>query len=453
MNQQWVTLFFIMAMILKGASAADIRDSVPVERKPIIVPDYSDIVIPPNIAPLNFMIRESGRTFTAVIASESKSFEVSSKSGIIRMPPAKWRKLIESGVGAAWTITLYTQDHHGAWFKYEPITNYVSEQAIDSHVVYRLINPAYVLWWEMGLYQRDLTTFTEKPIFTNRLTKKNCMNCHSFCLNDPQRMMFHLRAEFGGTMIIQENKVSKINTATGYTMSAGVYPAWHPDGNHIAFSVNKIYQQFHAAQPKSTFVYDTASDLVIYDIEKNQITTSPAVSTKRMENLPAWDPNGHDLYFISAAEFINDSKLDSIQYDLMHTTYNVNTNTWGTVTPLLTAKETGSSLSFPKVSPKGRFLMFTMNDYGYFGIYTPGSDLWLYDLQQKNYAKLAVNSNLSDSYHSWSSDGQWFVFASKRDDGLCSRLYFSCIDENGRASKPFLLPQKDPRFYDTFLLN
>ena len=37
------------------------------------------------------------------------------------------------------------------------------------------------------------------------------------------------------------------------------------------------------------------------------------------------------------------------------------------------------------------------------------------------------------------------MFTSRRDDGSYTRLYFSYVDENGRGSKPFLLPQKDPQ--------
>jgi hypothetical protein len=31
------------------------------------------------------------------------------------------------------------------------------------------------------------------------------------------------------------------------------------------------------------------------------------------------------------------------------------------------------------------------------------------------------------------------------------RPYFSYIDDGGKAHKPFVLPQKDPAFYDSFL--
>jgi hypothetical protein len=63
----------------------------------------------------------------------------------------------------------------------------------------------------------------------------------------------------------------------------------------------------------------------------------------------------------------------------------------------------------------------------------------------------AVNSNRSDTYHSWSSNGRWFVFASKRDDGLFGKPYFCYVDRHGKAHKPFCLPQRSPAFYDNTL--
>ena len=63
----------------------------------------------------------------------------------------------------------------------------------------------------------------------------------------------------------------------------------------------------------------------------------------------------------------------------------------------------------------------------------------------------AVNADRSDTYHSWSSDAHWFVFTSKRDDGLFGKPFFSHISPDGTVTKPFLLPQKDPHYYDKML--
>ena len=118
---------------------------------------------------------------------------------------------------------------------------------------------------------------------------------------------------------------------------------------------------------------------------------------------------------------------------------------------LLTAEATGHSLVEPRPSPDGRFLVFTMADYGHFPIYQTNADLYLLDLQTREHRKMELNSGSADTWHCWSSNGRWLVFSSKRLNKMMARPFFSHIDEQGHASKPFVLPQEDPAFYDTFL--
>ena len=63
----------------------------------------------------------------------------------------------------------------------------------------------------------------------------------------------------------------------------------------------------------------------------------------------------------------------------------------------------------------------------------------------------AANSNESESWHCWSSNGRWIVYASKRRDNLFGKIYLSYVDEKGTDHKPILLPQEDPTFYDSLL--
>lgn len=62
-----------------------------------------------------------------------------------------------------------------------------------------------------------------------------------------------------------------------------------------------------------------------------------------------------------------------------------------------------------------------------------------------------VNSDRSDTYHSWSSGSRWFAFASKRGDGQYGRVYFAYLDAQGTPHKSFVLPQEDPEMDDLTL--
>jgi hypothetical protein len=92
-----------------------------------------------------------------------------------------------------------------------------------------------------------------------------------------------------------------------------------------------------------------------------------------------------------------------------------------------------------------------MAEYGNFPIYQPGADLYLMDLTTRRFERLDINSPKADTWHCWSSNGRWIVFSSKRRDGLFARPHFSWFDGQGHFSKPFILPQEDPEFYDSFI--
>lgn len=453
MNKIFRLYSILVISALISSCSTNVSNYAQVERYPVIFPDYTGIVIPPNIAPLNFAIKEKGDAYVVKISSGGQDpLTIESSTGIVDIPAGKWHDLLEKAKAKEINIDIYVRGSEGKFQRFKTITNRVSEEPIDNHLVYRLINTGYVMWSAIGIYQRNLENFDESVVVDNKTIDNNCINCHSFSHNNPKSMMLHVRSTHAGTIIYNNGKLKKINTKTPHTLSAGAYPNWHPDGKHIAMSVNNISQRFFSKDIRIE-VSDAASDLVVYDTEKNQISTSPKVSTDWRENLPVWSADGKYLYFVSAPPVTDYESQYKAKYGLMRIAYDVETNAWGTVDTLISAKETGKSITFPKLSPDGKYLMFTMSDYGYFTIHHPDADIYLLDLQTGKYEKMDINSNQTDSYHCWSSTGRWFVFSSKRLDKLFTRPFFCYFDKNGKPSKPFVLPQKDPLFYDSFLKN
>ncbi len=428
-------------------------DAVRVGRQPRIEPDYSGITVPPNLAPLNFRIVERGSAFRVRLRGPGGAgFELTG-SRAVRIPLAQWRRLLAASRGGSFAVEISARLADGSWETYEPLVNEVAADPIDSHLTYRLINAGYVLWEKLGIYQRDLESFAERPLLENRAVRFACLNCHAFANHDPSRFMLHLRSRLPGTLIVTPQRAEKVNTKTSQTMSAGVYPAWHPNGRHIAYSVNLITQTFSAEERCPIEVCDSASDLIVYDTATRQVTTSPQVSTPARENLPAWSPDGRWLYYISAPRPQDRHETIEAAYSLVRIPCDPEAGTWGQADTLLSAGATGRSYSFPRVSPDGRWLVFCAADHGYFTIHNATSDLWVMDLETRTAAPLPINSDRAESYHSWSSSGRWLVFSSKRLDGRYARPFFTHVDVAGRFSKPFVLPQRDPDFYDTCLLN
>jgi hypothetical protein len=413
-----------------------------------IFPDYDGVTIPPNIAPLNFSIIEREKA-TAVFSCDNYAFTLTSNgTGDFVIPSKKWKTLTDKAKGSKFEVRITVKDE-----EYKKFEVKVSTDPCDDYIAYRLIEPGYAIWNEMGIYQRELCNYDQSAVYENKMTDNNCINCHSFCQRDPEKMMFHLRAKHAGTVYINGKEIEFLNTKTDNTMSALVYPSWHPSGRYVAFSVNRTTQVFHPSNRVE--VFDKASDVVVYDVENKTILTSPPTfSTSDFETFPTFSADGRTLYFCSGKNCVVPDSINDLMYSLCSISFNPETATFGETTDTLyNAVTQGCSVSFPRVSPDGRFMLITVSAYGTFPLWHKDADLCLIDLTSGETRMLdGVNSDCADSYHSWSSNSRWVVFSSRRLDGLYTRPYFVHVDADGQTSKPFLLPQKKPAEYYSDLL-
>ena len=283
---------------------------------PPMFPDYQGVTIPYNIAPLNFRIDvPAEKCYAKIEGSEQGVFEYYGTNTIC-FKSKDWERLTRANKGKAFFVTITTKEGD-EWTKWAPFSVYISDQAIDSHLVYRLIEPGYEKWHIVGIYQRNLESFDEQPIIRNDMTGYNCMNCHSFCMGDPGQMMFHMRAANGGTYIVQDKKISKFNTKTNGTISNMTYPFWHPSGRYITTSVNDIKQFFHSVKEKKMEVFDLESDVVVYDVKNKEILSKASLITKdAFETFPAFSPDGKWLYFCTAPAQKMPENYDKVRYNL-----------------------------------------------------------------------------------------------------------------------------------------
>lgn len=415
-----------------------------------IYPDYQDVTVPVNIAPLHFEVNDDGVNDWALqIISMNDTTIKKADGNYFEFDEDKWKKLLADNQGKSIELILCKKTGDG-WEAYKPF-HWRVEEEIDAYLAYRLIPPGYSLWKEMGIYQRCLETFEETAIYKNEQGMGNCVNCHSFSNRNPDRMLFHFRSELAATYIIKDGKKEKLNTKTDNTISPLVYPYWHPSGNSVAFSVNKTFQFLHSKDPNRIEVCDEASDVVIYNVGKREIVTSPLLSSEqRYETFPAFSPDGKSLYYCSAQAVESmPRQYQDVKYSLCRIDFDEDTYSFGTqVDTLYNAAIEGRSVSFPRVSPDGRYLVFTLSDYGNFSIWHKDADLYAVDLQTGITRPLdALNSDDVESYHSWSGNSRWIVFSSRREDGLYTKPYFSYVDKDGNFHKPFLMPQQNPKDY------
>jgi hypothetical protein len=451
------TLVLPALLALTACQARWPEGAQPVSRYPVLYPDYAETVIPPNIAPLNFVIKEPGVRFLARIAGEKGgAVEASSRGGKIVWPARAWKELIARNRGTAVSVTIAVQDRAGAYRTFDAVRIHVAREEVDRYAVYRLVPPLDHYSVQMGIYQRDLEGFSERPVIENQnFGSDGCVNCHSFRRNRPDRMSLQIRSpSVGRPMVVVKDGVPQTvdTSASRFSTSPAAYHAWHPDGRHIAFSVNKVMPVEHTTGEHRD-VWDADSDLAVYDTDANQVSSTHDISDPdRRETWPSWSADGRTLYFGSAPQ-LPMTQLSEVRYDLMRISYDAATGRWGKRETVLSAADSGMSAAQPKESPDGRWLLFSLAHHGNFPIYQPSCDLHVIDLKSGTRRPLAaVNSRWSDSWHVWSSNGRWIALASKREGGVLARIYFSYFDRDGQAHKPFVMPQEDPSFYESCTL-
>ncbi|MGM9692454.1 MAG: TolB family protein [Alloprevotella sp.] len=453
----------VLAACLFAACAR--QAEIPVESTPVneiadIYPDYRDIVVPPNIAPLNFMVKSEGDEYVAAVTDGKRTVTAGAAAdGKLAFDSTEWRQLLTEAKGKELAVTVYAK--RGAdWVQFPKYSIGVAEEPIDPYLSYRLIEPSYELYRQLGLYQRNLENFSESVIYENNRSydrdNNHCVNCHNYQAYDTQHMLFHVRAQHGGTVFVENGKVRKVNMKCDSILSSTVYPTWHPKRNWVVFSSNQTGQTFHMVNRQKIEVVDYGSDLVFFDADKNTLTNILKTDSE-LETFPCWTPDGKSVVYCSARvpqfagmpDSVRRDRVsdiyDSLHYSLRIIDFDEQTRRFSAPRTLVDADSLGTSIAVPRVSPDGRYVLFTMADYGQFHIWHKNADLYVKDLQTGEVRPLTpANSEYADSYHTWSSNGRWIVVASRREDNNYSRVFIAYFDKDGQAHKAFLLPQEDP---------
>ena len=415
------------------------------DRWPDIFPDYCGVTIPRGIAPLNFSIPDA--TDMVVDVRDYSSGKVLHVTGSdhIEMDIEEWHDLIVSADSLEVTVSVWSATKPNG-IRYAPFWIYVTNAEIDKWIMYRLIPPGYEGWNKMGIYQRDITNFDELVITDNSDNDRGCLNCHAACQGNPDNFTFHSRSENGGTVIKRGENIYKVNLKSLEPGLQGSYNAWHPSARYIAFSSNTTVQSFMSRSKDKIEGYDLRGDIIVYDVEKNKVSVDARFTDESsLESFPTFSPDGKWLYFVSAKPVNMPTEYDKLRYDILRVPFDVETAELGDVDTLFSSYEMCKSAIIPRISPDGKYLMYSTSPCGALNLYHNDSDLEMIDLLTGDViACEALNSNQSESYHNWSSNGKWIIFSSKRIDGRFTRVFFSHWDGCG-WTKPFMLPQKDPK--------
>jgi len=438
------------------------------DQLPAIYPDYTQVTVPVNMAPLSFEYDGEADEMVARYAVGNDDIVCNGQPAI-----DEWHSLAQKAKGNAITVEVYTRNGD-QWTRFKPFSIFVSPDSIDPYISYRLIAPSFISYEALTINQRCLENYDESVIYDNKLCgfekDGQCINCHHYQWYNPQRLQFHARQYQGGTVIAYDGKMKKVNMRNDSILSAGVYPAWHPWLNLIVYATDKTLQNFHTVNPNKVEVYDEESDIIAYNVETDEVTNLENCDTE-FEVFPAWAPDGKALYYCSAHFERQDTattkakevqrRFRELKYSIYRKAFDPDTRQFGPRELVFDAAARDSSATFPRISPDGRYLLFTMGHYGYFHIWHHDADLWIMDLsgewrsESGEFATARrmdeVNSPDTESYHSWSSNGRWIIFSSRRNDGTFTRPFIAHVDKDGHATKPFELPSEDPDYHRQFL--
>lgn len=450
-----IFISFTLLLTACGGTQIPSQDVEAADVAPKIIPDYTSIVIPPNIAPMNFEIDIPGEEYVVrVTGDEGESITTTGK--VVQWDMDQWHALIEKSKGNDLKYDIYVKND-GKWMQYT-FSNHVAEEEIDPYLSYRLIEPAFVHYGGMTINMIDLTSSEEQVVYNTPEPcderRGQCINCHV-----PRNQykdgasQFHVRKTKGGTVLMVGDSVKKVNLKTDSTLSAGVYPAWHPTLDLIAYSTNETHQQFFPSGTRKVEVYDKASDLILYDILTNEVSNI-AADPDLLETFPAWSADGRKIYY-SVARYPEgvtpDNVMDNyekIRYDIVSRDFDPEKRRFSDPDTIVYATATDSSALLPRVSPDGKYLLYCLAPFGTFHIWHKDSDLYIMDLISGETRPLThANSADTDSYHSWSSNSRWIVFSSRRDDGSYTRPYIAYISPEGKDSRAFVVPQESPDYY------
>ena len=206
---------------------------------PHIYPDYTDVTIPVNIAPLNFLVRGA-----EAVEVKAGDVTVRGRGGNVEFDMREWRRLLETSPEIEVTVTALKD---GQWTAYKPFRWYVAEDSIDSYLTYRLIEPDYTVWSRLQIKQRCVENFDEYALSDYNLVGDRCMNCHAAAGQNPQLSMMYVRGEGGGAILNQNGRLRKLNIKTPDMPANSTYFGFSPSGRYVVFSANVVIAAVHAS--------------------------------------------------------------------------------------------------------------------------------------------------------------------------------------------------------------
>lgn len=412
----------------------------------------------------------------------------------------EWHKLL-SGASNGFIrvdITAHPESQPDSLLSFPPLHWFIADEPIDPYVIYRTSIFEDASYHHLVIEQKNLENFETKPLLDNFLMNNNCMNCHACEGNNINNFIVHLRGKPAGTLLARNGELTKLQIPDSHPGLRLVYPSWYKGGDFIAFSTNQVYSQhFSTPRRKGLVTVDTLGDIVVLDTKTLELFSCDELTSEEYDDVfPCFSADGRSLFFCRApargteAEhralekvrkqarhtpadslFFRDDnqfsywmnisgesieKANALRADLMQIDFDPETRRFSNLRTVARFSEMNLSATMPFASPDGEYLVVSALPTTTFSVQVMG-DLYkihLYDSTPSGMVPTGVecgyriepihslNTDGSETFHTFGSNGRWMVFASNRETFGIPELYISYVSE-GRFARPFILPQAE----------
>ena len=433
-------------------------------------------VFPPEIPSPTFLWEEKNLKVSTwlINVKVNGNEEIVSESVQYQMwkpTPEQWKKIKINSYDNAAVITIIGTDHEeeGRMLSCDSVHIQTSRDSVGASIFYRDVplpfSYAYknldMIRWRLG----EVSSVKPATVVLEKIAV--CGNCHSFTRDGHTIAMDIDYGNDKGSYIISKIKKQtvfspdKIITWNDYMKedeeyTFGLLSQISPDGRYVLSTVKdrSIFVPIDDNLSYSQLFFPIKGVLAVYDRRSKKFWSLPGADDKSfVQSNPNWSPDGKYLVFARskvyhsekiektssivlntevASEFIEGRQ--GFQFDLYRIQFNKGKG--GKAEPIPGASNNGMSNYFPRISPDGKWIVFTKARN--FMLLQPDSKLYIIPAEGGVAREMNCNTPNMNSWHSWSPNGKWLVFSSKLF-GSYTRLLLTHIDEDGNDSPPVFL--------------
>ncbi|SCY50877.1 TolB family protein [Desulfoluna spongiiphila] len=379
--------------------------------------------------------------------------------------PGLWEHIKQKATGAPVTLCISRTggpSHPGI----APSTRrfFISDHAVEASILYRQLPLPYQIsqnylrriTWKLGAVadgSPPKTVMTNQPV---------CSGCHQTSA-DGRLLAMEMNIKGDGGAHWVKPVASTMEVTETDTMSWSDYPTppflpdtrgsfakLSPTGRFMVSPVNEIsfmvltgdaaYSQLffptfgflgiYHRQTKTFAPLKGAQDWDYAHTDPSWYPDESALLFARAETKNAYHPDLGNIRTLTSAQGIQAlNQTFPVRFDICRLPFEGGKG--GTATPLPGASHNGMSNYFARVSPDGNWVVFTQSRSGL--MLQPDSTLYIVPAAGGTARKLTCNRPGMNSWHAWSPNGRWLVFASKSRT-MTTELFLTHIDENGTDS-------------------